>query len=58
MILRDAGRSSEAGAAMAERNRRVGADSKAAAEAEQSVAKSLEQLQTEREKRTGRRTCP
>lgn len=58
VILRDAGRTSEANAAMAERNKRANADAKAATEAEQSVAKSIEQLQSERKKLTGRRTCP
>jgi hypothetical protein len=58
VILRDAGRTSEAAAAMAERNQRAGADAKAAAEAEQAVGKSLEELRAECHKRTGRRTCP
>ena len=58
VILRDAGRTSEASAAMAERNARAGADAEAAAEAERAVTKSLEELRTERQKRTGRRTCP
>jgi len=58
VILRDAGRTSDAAAAMAERNQRAGADAKAAAEAEQAVAKSLEEMRAERQKRTGRRTCP
>jgi len=54
VILRDAGRLSEADAAMAERNARAGAD----AEAERSVSKSLEDLRAERLKQTGRRVCP
>jgi hypothetical protein len=58
VILRDAGRMSEADAAMAARNKRAGADAKAAAEAEQSVANAIEQLRAERMKQTGRSTCP
>jgi uncharacterized protein involved in type VI secretion and phage assembly len=58
VILRDAGRMSEADAAMAERNERAGADAQAAAEAERAVSKSLEELRAERQKQTGRRTCP
>ena len=58
VILRDAGQMSEADAAMAERNQRAGADAKAAAEADQSVAKSMEEMRVERQKRTGRRICP
>lgn len=58
VILRDAGRTSEAAAAMAERNARVGADAEAAAEAERAVSQSLADLRTERQKRTGRGTCP
>ena len=57
VILRDAGRVAEANAAMAERNERAGVDAKEAAEAEKSVAKSMEQMRAERQKRTGRRTC-
>jgi hypothetical protein len=40
---------------MAERNKRWGVDGKAAAEAEEAVAKSMEEI--ERQKRTRRRTC-
>ena len=58
VILRDAGRRSEADAAMAARNERAGADQEAAAEAEQSVARAIEQLRAERMKQTGRSTCP
>jgi hypothetical protein len=58
VILRDAGRTSEAAAAMAERNARVGADAEAAAEAERAVSQSLADLRAERRKRTGRGTCP
>lgn len=58
VILRDAGRTSEATAAMAERNARAGADAEAAAEAERAVSRSLEDLRAEREKQTGRRVCP
>jgi hypothetical protein len=49
---------SEADAAMAERNKRVGADAQAAADAERAVSKALEELGTERRKQTGRRICP
>jgi hypothetical protein len=58
VILRDAGHTSEATAAMNERNARAGADAKARAEAEEAVSKSLGELRTERQKRRGRRTCP
>ena len=58
VILRDAGRTSEAAAAMAARNARVDADAEAAAEAEQAIAESLQELRAERHKRSGRRTCP
>jgi hypothetical protein len=58
VILRDAGRMSEADAAMAERNEHAGADAQAAAEAERAVSKSLEELRVERRKQTGRRICP
>ena len=58
VILRDAGRTSEAAAAMAERNARAEADAEARAEAEEAVAESLDELRDERQKRTGRRTCP
>lgn len=57
VILRDAGRMSEANAAMAERNKRWGVDAKAAAEAGEAVAKSMEEMRAERQKRNGRRTC-
>ena len=57
VILRDAGRNSAAAAAMAERNARAGADAEAAAEAERAVSKSLEDLRTKREERTGHRIC-
>lgn len=57
VILRDAGRVSGADAAMAERNRRWNVDAKNAAEAEEAVAKSMEEMRVERQKRTGRRTC-
>ena len=57
VILRDAGRTSEAAAALAERNARVNADAEAAAEAEKGVAESLAELRAERQESTGRRTC-
>ena len=56
VILRDAGRTAEADAAMAERNTRWKADAKNADDAEKSVAQSVEQMRAERQKRTGRRT--
>lgn len=58
VILRDAGRMSEAEAAMADRNARAGADVQAAAEAADAVSKSLEEMRAERQKETGRRVCP
>ena len=58
VILREAGRTSEADAAMAERNARAGADAEAAVEAERAVSKSLEQMRAERRKQTGQRICP
>jgi hypothetical protein len=57
VILRDAGRVAEANAAMVERNERWDADAKNVSEAEEAVAKSLEEMRAERQKRTGRRTC-
>lgn len=57
VILRDTGRMSEANAAMAERNKRWGVDAKAAAEAEEAVAKSMVEMRAERQKRSGRRSC-
>jgi hypothetical protein len=58
VILRDAGRASEATAAMAERNARAGADAEARAEAEEAVSESLDELRAERQKRTGSPVCP
>ena len=58
VILRDAGRMSEAAAAMADRNTRAKADAEARTEAEEAVAESLDELRDERQKRTGSRTCP
>lgn len=57
VILKDAGRTAEADAAMAERNKRWKVDAQNAAEAEQAVAKSVEEIRAERQKRTGYRTC-
>jgi len=57
VILRDSGRTTEANAAMAERNKRWNADAKNVAEAEDAVTESMEELRAERQKRTGRRTC-
>lgn len=58
VILRDAGRLSEAEAAMADRNARAGADAQAAAEAERAVSESLNEMRSVRQKETGRRVCP
>lgn len=58
VILRDAGRMAEANTALAERNRRVHADARAAAEAEHAVNKNVDELRAERQRKTGRRTCP
>ena len=58
VILRDAGRMSGAAEAMAERNAHAGADAESAAEAERAVSQSLDDLRAERERQTGRRTCP
>lgn len=58
VILREAGRLTEADIAMAERNARAGADAEARAQAERSVSKSLEDLRAERQKQNGRRVCP
>jgi hypothetical protein len=57
VILRDAGRMTEAEAAMAARNRRWKVDAENAAEAERAVDESVAEMRAEREKRTGRRTC-
>lgn len=48
---------SEADAAMAERNRRWNVDAKNATEAEEAVAKSMEEMRSESQKRTRRRSC-
>lgn len=58
VILRDAGRTAEANTALAERNRRVRADAKAATDAERAVDKNVEEVRAERQRKTGRRTCP
>jgi hypothetical protein len=58
VILRDAGRTAEADAALADRNKRLNSSAKDAAEAEASIAKTVEQLRAERLKRDGRSTCP
>ena len=58
VILRDAGRTAEADAAMAERNKRADATAEEAAEAEEAVQESLADLRAEREKETGSATCP
>lgn len=54
VILRDAGRMSEADAAMAERDERAGADAQAAAEARRAVAESLAELRPERHRPVNR----
>ena len=56
-ILRDAGRSEEADAAMALRNERWKVDDENAAEAEKSVVKTVSEIRSERQKRTGEITC-
>ena len=58
VFLRDAGRMTEADAAMAARNARPEVDAENAAEAEKAVAESLAELRAEREKQTGSATCP
>ena len=58
VILRDAGRMSEADADMAKRNESVGADAEAIAESESAISKSVGELRAEREKKTGSSTCP
>ena len=58
VVLLDAGREDEAKEAMAERNKRAGATPEEIAEAENSIAETLENLRAEREKQTGSRTCP
>jgi hypothetical protein len=58
VVLRDAGRTAAADAAMAERNRRANASTQDAAEAERAVAKAVEDLRGERERETGSRTYP
>ena len=50
VVLRDAGRTGEATAAMDKRNRSLGVDAKNAAEAERAVEESLKELRGEREK--------
>jgi hypothetical protein len=57
VFLRDVGRLSEADAALAARNARADADAEASAKAERAVAKSVQDLRAEREKRMGRRVC-
>ena len=44
--------------AITERNARAKADASAAAEAERSVAKSMEQMRDARQAQSGRRVCP
>ncbi len=46
------------GEALTERNQRVRADAKAATEAERAVDKSVEELRTEHQRKSGRRTHP
>lgn len=57
VFLRDAGRTSEADAALAERNRRAEADAQDMAEADQAVAESVKELRDERERKLGKRLC-
>lgn len=56
-ILRDVNRTEEAEAAMAERSERWQVDAKDVAEAEKSVAKTVEGIRAERQKRTRHLTC-
>jgi hypothetical protein len=58
VILRDAGRTAEADAALADRNKRLNSSPKDAAEAETSITKTVEKIREERLKRDGRSTCP
>ncbi len=58
VVLIDAGRDGEAKDVMAERNARIDASEDEILEAEDSVKETLENLRDEREKQTGRRTCP
>ena len=58
VVLIDAGRDREAKDVMAERNARIDASEDEISEAEASVKETLENLRDEREKQTGRRTCP
>ena len=58
VVLIDAGRDKEAKDVMAERNARIDASEDEISEAEASVEETLENLRDEREKQTGRRTCP
>jgi hypothetical protein len=58
VFLRDAGRYSEASALLAERNTRAQASDDDVAEAEAAIEKSLAELRKEREKKSGRATCP
>lgn len=57
VILRDAGRTAEAQAALAERNTHWHVDEKGAAESEKSISETVEKLREERLKKTGQRTC-
>ena len=58
VVLIDAGRDREAKDLMAERNARIDASEDEISEAEASVKETLENLRDEREKQTGRRSCP
>lgn len=57
VILRDAGRTAEAQAALAERNTHWHVDEKGAAESEKSISETVEKIREERLKKTGKRTC-
>jgi hypothetical protein len=57
VFLRDAGRTSDANAALAEWNRATGATAAEAADTERSVQRSLADLRAERQSRTGSPTC-
>ncbi len=58
MVLRDAGREAEATPAINDRNARAKSDASAAAEAERSVAKGMEQMRDARQAQRRRRVCP
>ncbi len=56
-VLRDAGRDQEADAAMADRNKRWNVDAQSADDDEKAIAETVEKIRSERQQRTGKRTC-